>query len=227
MVAGAIAVATAGGRGDGPDEARGQVLGTVVERTEAAEGVRPGPPATSSAPRTRFGASTTITTPQPNVLHVEMVGDSLLASAIENVVAALGDAVVSIDAEPGRTIGQGRLPIATAVAANPDAVVIALGTNDWASPPEQVVAHLAEIERLLEGASCVIWIDAQEFRPGLAEVNAQVRRLAEKHVDVHVARWSILAGSPEFHLADGYHLSGEGREMYAGLIDTAVDLHCA
>ncbi|GEM_PF-5233617 len=226
IVAGSIAVALGGRTVDEARGERGDVLSTTVEGPPATTAIQPPPTEVPTPPQIRFAPPTTTTSSLPEVLRIELVGDSLLASATSHVVAALHDAVVGVDAEPGRTIAQGRRAIANAVAARPDAVVIALGTNDWASPIDELAEHLDEIGQIISDAPCVVWIDTQEFRPGLERVNSEVRRVAELSRDTHVARWSILAGPPEFHLADGYHLSEDGRLLFAGLIETAIDLYC-
>ncbi|MDG2113249.1 MAG: hypothetical protein P8N02_11625, partial [Actinomycetota bacterium] len=158
--------------------------------------------------------------------RVVLVGDSLLASAGSEVAAALINATTYIDAEPGRTTKAGIGLIETAVDAAPDALVIALGTNDWASTAEQMSQDLAVVEALVAELPCVVWIDAQEFRAGLEVVNEQLHAAVGRQPNVHLARWSAIAGPTALHAADGYHLSAEGRQAYASLIATAVDFLC-
>lgn len=164
---------------------------------------------------------------QPSAPRVALVGDSLLASATVQVLSAVNGVQPHIDAEPGRTTAQGLDAIAAAAAAGPDTLVIALGTNDWGTPLEQFQRDLARVEKLVVSVPCVVWVDAQEFRVGLAEVNGQVRALVGRQPQIHLARWSAIAGPSALHTADGYHLSEEGMQAYAGLISTAVDFLCS
>ncbi|MCP4227000.1 MAG: hypothetical protein GY773_26965, partial [Actinomycetia bacterium] len=41
-----------------------------------------------------------------------------------------------------------------------------------------------------------------------------------------IARWSDLAGSPELHLSDGYHLSADGQALYADLVVATAVTAC-
>ena len=156
--------------------------------------------------------------------HIEIVGDSLVASATDVLGTVFAGAELGIDAEIGRPLRISGPALRAAAAAEPDAVVVALGTNDWDGPAdydEQLATAAAD----LEGARCVVWVDAQEFRPGLVDVNADIRAAAARYGWTVVA-WSSFAGPAELHLSDGYHLSPEGRELYADLIGASVATAC-
>lgn len=157
-------------------------------------------------------------------LRIEVVGDSLAASAADELRDRFDTDDFGIDVEPGRPLRAANAAFNAAAANDPDVVVVVLGTNDWDGPAnydEQLDAAAAR----LVGVPCVVWADAQEFRPGLESVNVDIAEAADRHGWL-VARWSAFAGPAELHTTDGYHLSSEGQALLADLIVATVADGC-
>jgi lysophospholipase L1-like esterase len=155
--------------------------------------------------------------------RVEMVGDSLLLSARQEVREAL-DPIDSldIDAVEGRPLAGGQSALRRIGDDDPDIVVIALGTNDLA--PDDDYADLIEQSlELTSDAECVVWVDLQEFKPGLRRINRMIRAAHPSAI----APWSTIAGPSELHTSDGYHLSPEGQEAFADVIADTLLSECA
>ena len=239
LVAG-LTVALAG-RNDTPGtaeavdgEAEGQVLDAVLPAPAApgeGAGAGAGADALDDRNSASSGGSDAASAPEttsgvPTPPRVELVGDSLLESATNATIQAMPEAVLRIDAETGRTLSGGLAALQLAVEAEPDAVIIALGTNDWAVVPEQFAAHLDEAAALLRGVPCVVWVDVQEFRPELESVNDALAAEVATMPSSYLARWSAVAGPAALHAADGYHLSEAGQAAFAQLIATAHDVWC-
>jgi hypothetical protein len=205
------------------------VLAATVEPTTFSIIV---PAAVSPATTLASAATTTVPrTERPRFtgsLRVTVIGDSLALSAATQIAAALIEHEITIDAVEGRTLAQAQSGALAAIgheSTPPDVVVVALGTNDWATTPAQVTIHVAELLSILSATPCVVWIDAQEFRTGLVEVNAVIHE-AMTDRDGGVGYWSNIAGPASLHSEDGYHLSGDGFEVFAGLIGASVDVLC-
>jgi len=153
---------------------------------------------------------------------VYLVGDSLALSASDELKAIFGDRL-TVDAETNLGLYSAEHRIDRA-AADPDIVIIALGTNDFNAPEAFNESARVSLETL-EAASCVVWVDTQEFEPGLGEINSGLLDLADEF-DLYVAGWSAWAGSSELHTADGYHLSSAGQQLFADLIAATVETNC-
>lgn len=155
--------------------------------------------------------------------HVDVVGDSLTASARDELSAVLGRiGSVSIDAVVGRALVGGQKALERIAADDPDIVVIALGTND-VIPGADYGDLVQRTVDITTGARCVVWVDVQEVRAGHAEVNRLIHAAA---VDA-IAWWSAVAGPPHLHLGDGYHLSAAGQEAFAALVADTVAAACS
>lgn len=153
---------------------------------------------------------------------VHLIGDSLSLSARDELTTIFGDNL-TVDAETGLGLYFAGNRIDRA-AADPDIVVIALGTNDFNAPEAFGETARVSVETL-EAASCLVWVDTQEFEPGLAEINSGLLDLTDDF-DVYVAGWSALAGPSELHTTDGYHLSSAGQQLFADLIAATVESNC-
>jgi len=154
--------------------------------------------------------------------EVYLVGDSLALSARDELATIFGDKI-TVDAETGRGLYFAGNRIDTA-ATDPDIVVISLGTNDFNAPEAFNETARLTLETLGD-AACVVWVDTQEFEPGLAEINSGLRELTEEF-EVYIAGWSALAGPSELHTTDGYHLSSAGQQLFADLIAATVETNC-
>ncbi|HEC10236.1 MAG TPA: hypothetical protein ENI86_11850 [Acidimicrobiales bacterium] len=158
---------------------------------------------------------------------IDVVGDSLGVSVTDELRALLPGSALHVDAEVGRPLSVALSSLRAVGRSAPDIVVIEIGTNDWGVP----AGYEDQVRRALEaveGASCVVWVNAQEFRSGLVTVNRTIDTVlgevaAERpETAMTVARWSDLADPPELHGADGYHLSAQGQRLMADLIVATV-----
>ncbi|MCP3937927.1 MAG: hypothetical protein GY708_21470 [Actinomycetia bacterium] len=180
---------------------------TVVEHR-----AQPGTTATDAGPVTDFSGH-----------DIRIVGDSLALSAADELSESF-NVRLHVDAESGRALNGSMTALTEAGRGEPDLVVIGLGTNDWDGPTD----YGDRIDKALgrvETAGCVVWVNAQEFRDGLTTVNEAIDTAARRH-GFAVARWSDLAGSPDLHLSDGYHLSPNGQALYADLVVATAAVNC-
>ncbi len=193
---------------------------------------------TSTAPAapTSTAALATVTNADSNIVDspalamfvaqsVEVVGDSLAASAADELRLAFDPATVSVDAETGRPLRIAGVALRAAAATRPDVIVVALGTNDWDGPADYA-EQLDQAAEYIAGPSCVVWVNVQQFRPGLASVNAEIDAAANRHGWV-IANWSALAGPDDLHTTDGYHLSQAGQTLFADLIAATTATGCS
>ena len=153
---------------------------------------------------------------------IAVVGDSLTLSAADELEDGFGVDLV-VDAETGRSLYGATSALRRAGQAQPDIVIVGLGTNDWTGPPDYG-ERIDEAIALL-GQTCAVWVNAQVFEDGLAVVNSAIDAAAERHGFV-VARWSDLSGPPELHLSDGYHLNQDGQNLYADLVVSTAAAAC-
>ncbi len=158
---------------------------------------------------------------------VDLVGDSLGVSFSDELRGSLPGVELRIDAEVGRPLSLALSPLRSVGRSDPDIVVVEIGTNDWGVP----AGYEDQVRRALDsvaGASCVVWVNAQEFRPGLVTVNDTIDRVvadlaaSRPSLSISVARWSDIADPPELHGSDGYHLSAQGQRLMTDLIVATV-----
>lgn len=128
---------------------------------------------------------------------------------------------------------------------HPDAVVIALGTNDAcfaesATSPQQKAAEIqnsiAQQEGVLQTLSdtpCVIWVGVQEHNASLnlllwgPQLNAGFQTNVAAHPNAHFLDWeSQMKAHPEWQHPDGLHFSETGTVAYATAITQAVSQLC-
>ena len=162
-----------------------------------------------------------------NGRSVSMVGDSLGVSVTDELRDLLPGIGLHIDAEVGRPLWAALPPLRSAGRSGPDIVVIEIGTNDWGVP----AGYDKQVRKALDsvsGARCVIWVNAQEFRPGLVTVNETIDTVLNEvagenpGTSMAVARWSDISDPPSLHGRDGYHLSAQGQRLMADLIVASV-----
>jgi hypothetical protein len=135
---------------------------------------------------------------------------------------ALGGTPVDIDAQAGRTSGQGVRVLARRLETRHDVVVFPLGTNDTSA--DASAANLAAA-RQLAGERCIVV--ATIARPPLrgasaAALNRLVARFAPRGA-AQVADWrSDAAATPGALGRDGTHATGQGYALRASLLAEAV-----
>jgi lysophospholipase L1-like esterase len=159
--------------------------------------------------------------------YVEVVGDSLTRMTYE---AAGG---WHVDGRDGRTMHDSMWLLRRVSSRAPDAVVVALGTNDVAYNRSERVMNL-DIRRSVHNTMavpCVLFTTVTRF--GTPFYNRRWRAASRRFNQalwgsgVIVIDWSAaVTEHREYLLADGVHLTDEGKVAYDELLRAAVDEHC-
>jgi hypothetical protein len=149
---------------------------------------------------------------------VLVVGDSLEVGSAPHLRAALGSTSVDVDAEKGRTSGEGVAVLADRLRPEHEVVVFPLGTNDLSA--DAFAASLASAAQLA-GGRCMVVATIVRRRPSAAELNRVVASLAATG-EVQVADWRAAAASPGVLGRDGTHATGAGYALRASLLAEAV-----
>lgn len=156
--------------------------------------------------------------PAPTVV---IVGDSLVFQSTDELALRMQDDFDhSLRGTPASTICDRKDDIADAVRRDPDALVIALGTNDvalgwdgedFACLTDVVLNDTAEVD--------TIWVvpayGAEQIRESLDHWADQTPRLT-------VAGWDEVTQVPDWYEPDGIHHNTEGQAQYAAFITNAV-----
>lgn len=163
-----------------------------------------------------------------------VIGDSLTSSSVDWARAAIRsywwrDAIVG---KAGFTVEDMRTDIRTLAADRPEAMVIALGTNDsiklefgtssWSFIQTQIRGALNDVQN--SGVPCVVWVGVNEVsgRPGpdawAKQFNDEVRtQLAARGIG-SMADWTSAAlGHPEF-FTDLVHMTEIGKQVFWNII---------
>src|ERR671915_1546215 len=149
---------------------------------------------------------------------VLVVGDSLEVGSAPHLRAALGSTAVEIDAEKGRTSGEGVAVLADRLRPDHEVVVFPLGTNDLSA--DAFATSLASAAQLA-GGRCMVVATIARRRPSAAELNRVVASLAATG-EVRVADWRAAAAAPGVLGRDGTHATGNGYALRAALLAEAV-----
>jgi lysophospholipase L1-like esterase len=160
-------------------------------------------------------------------LRISVYGDSVLLGASEEITGALAGNDVSVDAHENVSL-LGTLP--TLDAARPtigDVVVLDLGYNDGA----ELTAWRERLDRaaaILDGVPKVIWLTQREFADGRAEMNNELRAVAQLHPNIEVADWNgLVASNADLVYGDGIHLTPAGQAAMADLVKSRIDAFVA
>src|ERR671915_255221 len=139
---------------------------------------------------------------------VLVVGDSLEVGSAPHLRAALGSTAVEIDAEKGRTSGEGVAVLADRLRPDHEVVVFPLGTNDLSA--DAFAASLASAAQLA-GGRCMVVATIARRRPSAAELNRVVASLAAEAVE-GCGGGGGAGGTPAPRAPDVQVLWDEGRE---------------
>jgi len=171
--------------------------------------------------------------------EVFVVGDSLTVAALtlSQEMAGRGIRLHEVDAVNGRITEQGLDVLEEVGPALPEAVLVALGTNDVHGATEQDVERWVERARRIVGDDRrLIWVNVHVEpekngeEPGLArhvEFNRWLAAAADRH-DVEVADWDAWARDNDVPTKDdGVHYdpeaSKERARFYARVVDGDID----
>ena len=174
---------------------------------------------------------------------VGIVGDSITAGSLaelQYVLTAHGVEEATIDGVPSRRIqlGNGKSEPLNGIAAlygmlasglEPDAWVIALGTNDVGQYGDEAeyATLIDTIIEMLPRDVPLVWVDV--YRPSYLEdtetFNRLVRDRLEQRGNAAVASWYDVASRPDQHVLkdDHIHPNEDGRAAFAGLVAAALD----
>ncbi len=170
-------------------------------------------------------------------VRVLVLGDSNLFESSEQVEGALskGGFAPTLSSYPGLGLKDldaywlGKLP--GLLDADPDVVVVALGTNDTSSRAD-VDAFSARLDRMMTalGDRPVVWVTHVDPRPlevpgGATVVNAAIRAAPTRWPTLTVLdRTPVLTANPELLRDDRLHFTAKGMASFADAIrDSAAD----
>lgn len=168
---------------------------------------------------------------------VVIIGDSLTLSAEEEITTELrlaGVDIVGFDAMENRRTARDLddLPSGAAAAEQlatehePDAWVIALGTNDVGgqAEPDDFRADVRALLGALPVGARVIWLDMwiEDRVEGSRELNAVLRQVAVARGNMTVVDWFQFGDDPGIVRDDGVHLTDAGQLEFADQIAAAL-----
>jgi lysophospholipase L1-like esterase len=174
---------------------------------------------TTAAGATTTGGEATTTTvagTPATPARVLLIGDSLTDGA---KTAGL-PSEWTVDAKVGRPTSEAP-EIVTKEAPNSDAIIIALGTNDYTSTKEDFAAKIKSVMDMVGTTKQVQWVnvDTGSTKLGAAKdgVNAALTEATSTYPNLKVADWDAAAKtSMEGKRADdGIHYTVEGYKVYA------------
>ncbi len=148
-----------------------------------------------------------------------LIGDSVMAGAIPELVAAFAGEVV-INAVTSRQMADLPPIPGEVVEGNPigGVVVIHLGTNGTFSPEA-----FDAVMGALPYAKAVYFVNARMPRRWQDPVNTALAAGVERWEQAHLIDWfAASADHPEYFVRDRVHLSYAGQDAYAALLATAV-----
>jgi hypothetical protein len=177
------------------------------------------------ATRSSSGRPPRILTPSPTTVakvvppsRVLMIGDSVMEGAKGALESAIPGAVV--DAVVSRQFSHGEQVIKeyTDLAALPDTLVIALGTNGTVT-----AGALDAIMRAAGPQRQVYFVEVRVPRTWESEVNAALDATPSRWPNAHVIGWHDYANvHDEWFVLDGFHLTTAGQHAYALLIRESI-----
>jgi lysophospholipase L1-like esterase len=172
---------------------------------------------------------------------VTFLGDSITVISADDISSTLDrDYRPEYSAVLGIQTGQ-LLPAArTAAEADPDQVVIDLGTNDvlQKAPLDESDGHLAELVGLFPGSRCIHLVTINtnmaaygiSYRSRAQEINRSIRRLAASDPRIGIIDWDaamsadVAAHPPGGTLtSDSIHPNDAGKQVLARSVRTALD----
>lgn len=155
----------------------------------------------------------------PYVGEVFAIGDSVLAGA----AACLEARGVKANAEQSRQVSAAIDIVARKVDSLPPRVIVHLGTNGGATPGElDAIMTLLGPDRLVLWSTIQLPDDPTRYTYERS-TNDAIAALADRHDNALVFDWeSVSRQRPEWLYVEGIHMTPEGCEGYAGLVDPQV-----
>ena len=155
----------------------------------------------------------------PYVGEVFAIGDSVLAGA----AACLEARGVKANAEQSRQVSAAIDIVARKVDSLPPRVIVHLGTNGGATPGElDAIMTLLGPDRLVLWSTIQLPDDPTRYTYERS-TNDAIVALTERYDNALVFDWeSVSRQRPEWLYVEGIHMTPEGCEGYAGLVDPQV-----
>lgn len=157
---------------------------------------------------------------------VVVIGDSITQQSAEEIRDALGGGYdVEVKAQAGKTIQEMSPFVKQAMADEPDAVIVNLGTNDTNGGTD-FEADLQVVLDLIQPAECVIMVtvnDVSGLQPEAAAIAARINRMITTS-GYRVWDWnSVVKEHPEWIANDAIHPSPAGRQAIARWYKAQLD----
>jgi len=151
------------------------------------------------------------------VTSYAMIGDSITWQATANLEAAIPG--IRVDGVIGRTFSQVNDAFDSMIGqGSPDVLIIALGTN----PP----MTQSQVDAFMERAGAieaVFFVNIRIPRDWEASTNDLIDGLGQQYANVTVIDWFGFSSTrPEVFNSSGFHLSDEGKPVYANFIAASV-----
>jgi hypothetical protein len=163
--------------------------------------------------------TTTTTTKTPILTKATAIGDSIIIDATP--VLQEGDPELSVYGKVGRQMSDLK-PIVQQLKKNNqlgDVVIIELGSNG-AFPKEM----LEEVINMIGKNRKVILINTRVPRPWCPVVNQTLEDVAKEYPNTSVIDWfSASKNHDEYFVDDGVHLTSEGADVFASLIEKKLN----
>lgn len=159
----------------------------------------------------------------PAVAEVVLIGDSLTVSAYK-------PPGWTVDARKRRSMAGSRLNITRAAGRLPDALVVALGSNDVAIRSQSMERDISVSDTQTVGCFVLTTVKVDGVTPFYNRRWKEWARRWNRAVwrsNAVVADWNGRArGHPEWFRADGLHLTDAGARAYGRLLGQTVSNRC-
>jgi hypothetical protein len=168
----------------------------------------------------------------PNASHqsegqriVAIIGDSITVGSQEELVATMPLDDVEVIATSGIRLGPQREAITFAVAAQPDVLVIELGTNDVPMYTPEFLDAIDEVLDETDALPCVRWVTV--YVPGADDaveaINEHLDDATDDHDNLELIDWfTLVDDDPSLLSADGLHPNEEGQQVLADAVAASV-----
>jgi len=168
-----------------------------------------------------FGASLMMSsTPAANAnptLSYAMIGDSITWQATAHLESYFGKG--RVDGVIGRSFAQADESLAVMLAGGtPDVLVVAFGTN-----PTMTLSQVDAFMPMTGGIDQVFFVNIRIPRSWETPTNALINSLPDRYGNVSVIDWyGFTAIHPEVINDTGFHLTDDGKPVYAEFISSSV-----
>ncbi len=142
-----------------------------------------------------------------------IIGDSISVGSEEEFHDALPLDNVTVVATSGIRLRGQRDAIEFAAAAEPDVLVIELGTNDVPMGEPEFLDEIDDVLAETDSLACVRWVTvyAPNFEEEVAAINDHLHDAAESHENLELVDWfQMVQDDPDLLSDDGLHPNDAG-----------------